>query len=81
MEAPAIHIREGVDELLKQRFGCSTSREVAKHIGVHEATWSRAIRGVSAPGKKLAKRLLQIDGLRFDDIFEVHTGEPKQEPA
>ncbi|MET9339209.1 hypothetical protein [Nonomuraea sp. NPDC003804] len=75
MEAPAIRIREGVDELLKQRFECSTSRGVAERIGVHEATWSRAVRGVSAPGKKLAALLLQIDGLRFDDIFEVHTGE------
>ncbi|WP_219536679.1 hypothetical protein [Nonomuraea guangzhouensis] len=73
--APTIRIREGVNDLLMKRFGCSTSREVAKNIGVNEATWSRAIRGISTPGPKLSGLLLQIDGLGFEDIFEVRTEE------
>ncbi|MGW4406582.1 hypothetical protein ACWEJ6_21310 [Nonomuraea sp. NPDC004702] len=69
--APTIRIRQGVNDLLMKRFKCSTSREVAERVGVNEATWSRAVRGLSSPGPKLFGLLLQIDGLKFGDIFEV----------
>lgn len=77
--APTIRLRDGVNELLKDRFKCSTDDAVAEHIGIHPSTWSRAHRGVAVPGRKLSELLLQIDGLGFDDLFEVHTGEPVRE--
>ncbi|WP_433520059.1 helix-turn-helix domain-containing protein (plasmid) [Nonomuraea sp. CA-143628] len=79
--APTIRIREGVNELLMERFGCSTSGEVAKNIGVSGSAWSRAVRGKSIPGPKLAGLLLQIDGLGFDDLFEVRTEETDRKSA
>lgn len=69
--APTIRIREGVNDLLMKRFKCATSREVAVRVGVNEATWSRAVRGLASPGPKLFGLLLKIDGLKFDDLFEV----------
>lgn len=77
---PTIRIRQGVNDLLMKRFECDTSREVAENVGVNEATWSRAIRGISAPGPKLFGLLLQLDGLDFADIFEV-CDEPERKSA
>lgn len=69
--APTIRIREGVNDLLMKRWECGTSRQVAERVGVNEATWSRAVRGLSSPGPKLFGLLLCIEGLKFADIFEV----------
>jgi transcriptional regulator with XRE-family HTH domain len=76
-----IRLREGVNDLLKTHFDCTTSREVARHIGVDESTWSRAIRGRSVPGPKLSELLLQIEGVSFGDLFEINPDELDQEAS
>lgn len=79
--APTIRLRDGVNELLKERFNCSTDGAVAEHIGIHPSTWSRAIRDRAIPGPKLSELLLALDGLSFDDLFELHLDEPMRESA
>lgn len=79
--APTIRLRAGVNDLLKEHFKCATNGAVAERIGVDASTWSRAIRGRAIPGPKLAEQLLKIEGFTFDDLFEVHTGEPRRDSA
>ncbi|MEO3869427.1 hypothetical protein ABGB18_11395 [Nonomuraea sp. B12E4] len=79
--APTIRLRQGVNEKLKKHFNCSTDGAVAKHIGVNASTWSRAVRRVAVPGPKLSDALLSIDGFGFEDLFEIHMGEPERESA
>lgn len=78
---PVIKLRDGVNEKLKEHFGCKNDGEVAEHIGVNPSTWSRALRGVAVPGPKLADQLLKIDGFGFDDLFELVIDLPERESA
>lgn len=76
---PAIGLREGVNEQLKTHFGVSTDGEVANRIGIDPATWSRVIRGVSLPGRKLLDLLLNIEGIEFNDITELVIHPPERQ--
>ena len=69
--SPPIKVRSEVNERLKQKWGCATDGEVARRIGVSPSTWSRALRGVCAPGPRLSSRLMQATGLGFNELFEL----------
>jgi hypothetical protein len=71
-----VRLREGVNDLLKKRFSCSTDWQVAQRVGINKSQWSRVLRGECLPGAKLQDLLLGIDGLSFNDLFEVVVEEP-----
>jgi len=73
--SPQIKVRSEVNERLKQKWGCATDGEVARRIGVSPSTWSRALRGVCAPGPKLSSQLMRASGLGFDELFELPPAE------
>lgn len=70
---PTLELRRGVNERLRQMFGCTTDGAVAEVLGIDASQFSRVYNGKSSPGPNfIARLLIAADGqATFDELFEV----------
>lgn len=69
---PTVRLRKAAFRRHARRLGLTSDAQVARHLGVSQATILRLFRDDSGPGESLiAAALTAFPGVAFEDIFVV----------